>query len=78
MALDPELTGEVLRVIKQLAEQDMTMVIVTHEMGFAAAVSDRVVFLGGGRVVEEGPPSQVLGEPEEERTRQFLRGYGQP
>ena len=76
-ALDPELTGEVLRVIRQLAEQDMTMVIVTHEMGFAAAVSDRVVFLDGGRVVEEGPPAQVLGEPKEERTRQFLRGYAQ-
>lgn len=74
-ALDPELTGEVLRVIKQLAEQDMTMVIVTHEMSFAAAVSDRVVFLDGGRVAEEGPPEQVLGEPKEERTRQFLRGY---
>lgn len=77
-ALDPELTGEVLRVIRQLAEQDMTMVIVTHEMSFAAAVSDRVVFLDGGKVVEEGPPAQVLGEPKEERTRQFLRGYGQP
>jgi len=74
-ALDPELTGEVLRVIRSLAEEDMTMVVVTHEMAFAAKVSDRVIFLDGGTVVEEGPPAQVLASPEQERTRQFLKGY---
>ena len=74
-ALDPELTGEVLSVIKQLAQERMTMVIVTHEMSFAAAVSDRVLFIDGGVIAEEGPPSQVLGDPIEERTRQFLRSY---
>ena len=74
-ALDPELTGEVLNVIKQLAQEHMTMVVVTHEMSFASAVSDRVIFMDGGHIVEQGPPSQVLGNPVEERTRQFLRGY---
>ena len=74
-ALDPELTGEVLNVIKQLAQENMTMVVVTHEMGFASAVSDRVIFMDGGHIVEQGPPAQVLGDPREERTRQFLRGY---
>ena len=74
-ALDPELTGEVLNVIRQLAQEDMTMVIVTHEMSFAAAVSDTVLFIDGGVIVEQGPPSQVLGQPREERTRQFLRGF---
>lgn len=74
-ALDPELTGEVLNVIRQLAQEDMTMVIVTHEMSFAAAVSDTVLFIDGGVIVEQGPPSQVLGQPTEERTRQFLRGF---
>ena len=72
-ALDPELTAEVLKVIKLLAAEDMTMVIVTHEMGFAREVADRVVFLDGGCVVEEGPAEQVIDHPREERTRAFLR-----
>jgi ABC-type polar amino acid transport system ATPase subunit len=71
-ALDPELVGEVLAVMQRLAESGMTMVVVTHEMGFARSVADRVVFLDGGVVVEEGPPSQVFGSPREERTREFL------
>lgn len=74
-ALDPELTGEVLKVIKQLAEEKMTMVIVTHEMAFARAVSDRVIFMDRGVIVEQGDPEKVLGNPEEERTKQFLRNY---
>ena len=74
-ALDPELTGEVLKVIKQLAEEKMTMVIVTHEMAFARAVSDRVIFMDGGVIVEQGNPEKVLGNPSEERTKQFLRNY---
>ena len=74
-ALDPELTGEVLKVIKQLAEEKMTMVIVTHEMAFARAVSDRVIFMDGGVIVEQGEPEKVLGNPREERTKQFLRNY---
>ena len=76
-ALDPELTGEVLRVIRELAEENMTMVIVTHEMPFAKAVSDRVIFMSGGVIVEQGPPELVLGNPSQERTRQFLKNYGQ-
>ena len=74
-ALDPELTGEVLKVIKKLAEEHMTMVIVTHEMAFARAVSDRVIFMDGGVIVEQGDPEQVLGDPAQERTRRFLRSY---
>ena len=74
-ALDPELTGEVLRVIRGLAEKKTTMIIVTHEMAFAKEVSDSVIFMDDGRIVEQGPPSQVLGNPKEERTRQFLSGY---
>ena len=74
-ALDPELTGEVLRVIRGLADKDTTMIIVTHEMAFAHDVSDQVIFMDGGCIVEQGPPSQVLENPREERTRQFLRGY---
>lgn len=74
-ALDPELTGEVLKVIKQLAEEDMTMVIVTHEMPFARAVSDRVIFMDGGVIVEQGAPEAVFGDPQQERTKLFLRGY---
>lgn len=74
-ALDPELTGEVLNVIRQLASENMTMVVVTHEMSFAEAVSDKVLFIDGGVIAEQGPPSQVLQNPAEERTRQFLRGY---
>ncbi len=74
-ALDPELTGEVLKVIKQLAEEKMTMVIVTHEMSFARAVSDRVIFMDGGVIVEQGDPEEVFGNPQMERTKQFLRNY---
>ena len=74
-ALDPELTGEVLKVIKQLAEENMTMVVVTHEIPFAKAVSDRVIFMDGGVIVEQGSPKDVLGDPSEERTRQFLRVF---
>ena len=75
-ALDPELTGEVLNVIRALAEENMTMVVVTHEMEFAAAVSDRVLFIDGGVIAEQGPPEQVLKNPLEQRTKQFLSGYG--
>ena len=74
-ALDPELTGEVLKVIKGLAEEKMTMVVVTHEMAFARAVSNRVIFMDGGLIIEQGDPEQVLGSPSEERTKQFLRNY---
>lgn len=74
-ALDPELTGEVLKVIKQLAEEKMTMVIVTHEMAFARAVSDRVIFMDGGVIVEQGDPEDVFGDPSQERTKQFLKNY---
>jgi polar amino acid transport system ATP-binding protein len=74
-ALDPELTGEVLRVMRGLAEEGMTMVVVTHEMGFAREVADRVVFMDAGKVVEEGPPEEVLGAPREPRTREFLARY---
>jgi len=71
-ALDPELTGEVLKVIKDLAEEDMTMVIVTHEMGFAKEVADRVIFMDGGRIIEEGSPDEIFVKPKQERTRAFL------
>jgi len=71
-ALDPELVGEVLAVIRDLARQGMTMLIVTHEMGFARDVADRVVFMDGGVIVEEGPPAQIFGNPRNERLRQFL------
>lgn len=74
-ALDPELTGEVLKVIRSLAEERTTMIIVTHEMAFAREVSDRVIFMDGGVIVEEGPPEEVFGNPKQERTRQFLGGY---
>ncbi len=76
-ALDPELTGEVLKVIKQLAEEKMTMIIVTHEMAFAKAVSDRVIFMDGGVIVEQGKPDEVFENPKMERTKQFLRNYSQ-
>jgi polar amino acid transport system ATP-binding protein len=72
-ALDPELVGEVLEVMRRLADEGMTMMVVTHEMGFAREVADRVVFMDGGVVVEEGPPAQVLVEPRHERTRRFLQ-----
>jgi polar amino acid transport system ATP-binding protein len=71
-ALDPELVGEVLMIIRQLAESGITILMATHEMGFAKQVSDRVCFLDGGRVLEAGPPGQVLGSPVHDRTRQFL------
>ncbi len=71
-ALDPELVGEVLAMIRNLKAEGMTMVIATHEMGFARQVADRVIFLDGGRVLESGRPSQVLGDPVEPRTRRFL------
>lgn len=71
-ALDPELTGEVLKVIKQLADEKMTMVVVTHEMPFAKAVSNRVIFMDGGVIVEQGDPKDVFDNPQEERTKQFL------
>ncbi|MEV0897851.1 amino acid ABC transporter ATP-binding protein [Actinoplanes sp. NPDC049802] len=71
-ALDPELVGEVLTMIRELKNDGMTMVLATHEMGFAKQVADRVAFLDGGRVLEQGPPEQVLGDPVEPRTRQFL------
>ena len=72
-ALDPELVGEVLRVMRQLAQDGMTMIVVTHEMGFARDVADRVVFMDGGVVVEQGPPSEVISNPQHERTRSFLK-----
>ncbi|WP_439384916.1 amino acid ABC transporter ATP-binding protein [Amycolatopsis lexingtonensis] len=71
-ALDPELVGDVLGVMKQLAKDGMTMVVVTHEMQFAREVADKVLFMDGGVVVEEGPPDQVIGDPREERTKSFL------
>ena len=74
-ALDPELTGEVLKVIRQLAEEKMTMVVVTHEMPFAKAVSNRVIFMADGVIVEQGDPREVFDNPKEERTRQFLRVF---
>ncbi len=74
-ALDPELTGEVLRVIRSLAEQKTTMIIVTHEMAFARDVADQVIFMDGGVIVEQGDPKEVIDNPKEERTRQFLSRY---
>jgi polar amino acid transport system ATP-binding protein len=71
-ALDPELVGEVLQAMKQLATEGMTMIVVTHEMGFAREVADSVVFMDAGLVVEAGTPAEVLGSPREERTREFL------
>lgn len=74
-ALDPELTGEVLRVIRELADRKTTMIIVTHEMSFAKQISDTVLFMDDGFVVECGSPEQVIGNPKEERTKQFLERY---
>lgn len=71
-ALDPEMTGEVLDVMKTLAREGMTMVVVSHEMGFAREVADRVLFMDEGLIVEEGPPAQVLGNPQNPRTKAFL------
>ena len=72
-ALDPELVGDVLAVMRGLAEAGMTMVVVTHEMGFASNVADRVVFMDAGSIVEQGPPSRVIADPAEERTKRFLQ-----
>jgi polar amino acid transport system ATP-binding protein len=72
-ALDPELVAEVLNVIRELARGGMTMLIATHEMGFARDIADRVVFLDGGRILEEGPPERIFSAPENERTRAFLQ-----
>ena len=72
-ALDPETVGEVLNVMKGLAAEGMTMIVVTHEMGFAREVADRVVFFDGGKIVEMGPPAQIFSAPEHPRTRQFLQ-----
>ena len=74
-ALDPELTGEVLKVIRGLADQHTTMIIVTHEMAFARDVADQVMFMDGGLIVEQGPARQVIENPQEERTKQFLARY---
>jgi ABC-type polar amino acid transport system ATPase subunit len=71
-ALDPELVGEVLEVMRELARDGMTMCVVTHEMGFAAEVAHRVVFMDGGRVVEQGPPTQLLRDPQHPRAKEFL------
>ncbi|WP_406687478.1 amino acid ABC transporter ATP-binding protein [Rossellomorea vietnamensis] len=71
-ALDPELVGEVLKVMKDLAEEGMTMVVVTHEMRFAQEAADKVIFMDGGYIVEEGPPREVFENPKNERTKQFL------
>ncbi len=76
-ALDPELTGEVLKVIRGLADKRTTMIVVTHEMQFARQVADRVIFMDAGVIAEQGTPEQVFGNPKEERTRQFLAGYGE-
>ena len=74
-ALDPELTGEILKVIKDLAAEHMTMVIVTHEMAFARDVSDYIIFMDGGVIVEEGTPDQVINHPTQERTKLFLSRF---
>lgn len=76
-ALDPELTGEVLKVIRSLADQNMTMVIVTHEMAFARDVADQVIFMDSGVIVEQGDAKHVIENPQEERTRQFLSRFSQ-
>lgn len=74
-ALDPELVGEVLETMRELAEEGMTMLIVTHELGFAYTVADRVLFLHDGQILEQGTPEEVLVRPKEQRTRDFLRGH---
>ncbi|MBS6542506.1 MAG: amino acid ABC transporter ATP-binding protein [Veillonella sp.] len=74
-ALDPELTGEVLKTIKQLADDHMTMIIVTHEMNFAREVSDRVIFMDKGVIAEQGSPEQIFENPKEERTKEFLKRF---
>jgi polar amino acid transport system ATP-binding protein len=77
-ALDPELVGEVLNVMRNLAEQGMTMLVVTHEMGFAKDVADRAIFIDNGIIVEEGAPRDLLSNPQQERTRDFLRRVTHP
>ncbi|EMT53379.1 amino acid ABC transporter ATP-binding protein [Brevibacillus borstelensis AK1] len=72
-ALDPELVGEVLAVIKKIAREGVTMIVVTHEMGFAREVANHIVFMDGGVIVEEGPPDEIFSNPKEERTKQFVR-----
>ena len=74
-ALDPEIVGEVLDVMKNLASSGMTMVVVTHEMGFAREVSDRVIFMDGGVILESGSPEEIFSNPKEPRTREFLKRY---
>ena len=74
-ALDPELTQGILKIIRELAEEKMTMVIVTHEMSFARDVADRIIFMDGGVIVEEGPAEQLINDPQNERTKAFLSGY---
>ena len=71
-ALDPEMVGEVLDVMKELAHEGMTMAVVTHEMGFAREVGDRVIFMDGGRIIEQGTPEQVFEHPENPRLKEFL------
>jgi len=77
-ALDPELVGEVLNVMRNLAEQGMTMLVVTHEMGFAKDVADRAIFIDNGVIVEEGAPRDLLSNPKQDRTRDFLRRVTHP
>ncbi len=74
-ALDPELTGEILTVIRDLAKENMTMVVVTHEMAFARDTSDHIIFMDGGMIVEQGKPEEVINNPKEERTKAFLRRF---
>ena len=76
-ALDPELVGEVLRSMRQLSDEGMTMLVVTHEIGFAYAVADRVIFIHDGRIHEEGRSDEVLMHPKQRRTREFLAGFTQ-
>ena len=71
-ALDPEMVGEVLNVMKDLAKKGMTMVVVTHEIGFAREVGDRILFIDGGKILEEGTPEEVLNNPKNDRTKDFL------
>lgn len=72
-SLDPEMVGEVLKVMRQLADMGLTMLVATHEMGFAREVSQRVIFMDQGIVIEEGPPSRIFNTPQQERTKEFLR-----
>jgi polar amino acid transport system ATP-binding protein len=71
-ALDPELIGEVLAVMRELAHEGMTMLVVTHEMGFAREVADRMLFFDDGIILEQGPPGEIIGNPQHERTKKFL------